>query len=357
MAVQHVRNSEIPRVPFEHLSIQDFQENYFSKAKPVIITGLVQSWPCFQWTIDGLMKRVGDNEVLIRGKTNKEDYKLGKSYTIRRDTFRNYCQDLLQGNARARSSYLAVASLQQAFPQLLDDLPLPEYLTTNGKIHLGPYMWVALAGHYEFNHYDPDDNFLIQLNGRKQIRLFGLEYLESLYPNKLGSQGKTIQSQVNLDSPDIEKYPLFATTECQYTILSPGEMLFIPAFYWHQVSALDSGISANIFFGNGGENNYLEKVLLPPYRGHFKYWLLNIFEQNRSYCDTFSKILHRLPEVLRHFFLKQWHEVASEEQIRRVIEMIDEEFKLTEMPQIKSEAKFPPPLKIRGLRGRVGKED
>ena len=76
MAVQHVRNSEIPRVPFEHLSIQDFQENYFSKAKPVIITGLVQSWPCFQWTIDGLMKRVGDNEVLIRGKTNKEDYKL-----------------------------------------------------------------------------------------------------------------------------------------------------------------------------------------------------------------------------------------------------------------------------------------
>ena len=357
MAVQHVQNSEIPRVPFENLSIQDFQENYFSKAKPVIITGLVQTWPCFQWTIDGLMKRVGENEVLIRGKTNKEDYKLGKSYTIRRDTFRNYCQDLLQCNARARSSYLAVASLQQAFPQLLDDLPLPEYLTTNGKIHLGPYMWVALAGHYEFNHFDPDDNFLIQLNGRKQIRLFGLEYLESLYPNKLGSQGKTIQSQVNLDNPDIEKYPLFATTKCQYAILSPGEMLFIPAFYWHQVSALDSGISANIFFGNGGENNYLEKVLRAPYRDHFKYWLLNIIEQNRSYSDTFSKMIHRLPEVLRHFFIKQWHEVASEQQIGRVIQMIEEEIKLNEIPHVNTETKFPPPLKIRGLRGRVGKED
>ena len=360
MAVKYIRNRDIPRVPYESLSIEEFQDNYFSKAKPVIITGLVQSWPCYsKWTIEGLMQRVGDNEVLIRGKTNQEDYKQGKSYTIRRDTFRNYCQDLLQGNARARSSYLAVASLQQAFPQLLEELPLPEYLTANGKIHLGPYMWVALAGHYEFNHFDPDDNFLIQLKGRKQIRLFGLEYLESLYPNKLGSQGKTIQSQVNLDNPDLEKYPLFATTECEHTVLHPGDMLFIPAFYWHQVSALDSGVSCNIFYGNGGDNHYLEKVLQPPYREHFKYWLLNIIEQNRAYGETFTKIVHRLPEVLRHFFLKQWHEVANDEQIKKVIEMIEENMALPiiDPSTVNNQSKFPPPLKIRGLRGRVGKED
>ena len=108
-----------------------------------------------QWTIQNLMDRVGDNEVLIRGKTNHEDYKLGKAYTIRRDTFRNYCQDLLSNNARARSSYLAVASLSQAFPQLKDELPINDYIKSNGKIHLGPYMWVALKGHYEFCHYDP----------------------------------------------------------------------------------------------------------------------------------------------------------------------------------------------------------
>jgi hypothetical protein len=109
--------------------------------------------------------KVGDNEVMIRGKTNKEDYKLGKSYTVRRDLFRNYCSDLLKANAKAKSSYLAVASLAQAFPQLLDDLPLPLYLKEKGKLHLGPYMWVALANHYEFCHYDPDDNFLLMIQG------------------------------------------------------------------------------------------------------------------------------------------------------------------------------------------------
>ena len=119
-------NSEIERVDVLDLSIEDFDQKYFKQAKPVIITGATSEWPATKnWTIQKLVDRVGDNQVLIRGKVNREDYRAGKAYTIRKDTFCNYCSDLLANNARARSSYLAVASLQQAFPQLLDDVPLP----------------------------------------------------------------------------------------------------------------------------------------------------------------------------------------------------------------------------------------
>lgn len=356
MAVQGCKsNTEIIRVPYSSLSADDFLEHYFKLARPVIITGMTDDWACRKWTIEGLMDKVGDNEVLVRGNTNTEDYKLGKAYTIKRSTFRRYCEDLLEGNARARSSYLAVGSLQQAFPQLLSELPLPEYLVKNGKLHLGPYMWVALKGHYEFCHYDPDDNFLIMIQGRKQLRLFGLNQLQCLYPNPTGSQGKTIQSQVNLDSPDLDRFPLFREAECQHCILHPGEVLFIPAFYWHQVTALDSGISCNMFYGNGGENNYLEKILSPPYKDHFEFWLLNIVEQNKEH-ETFPKILGRLPEVLWQFFLKQWHENGSPEQIQRTVNLIMNHFGISELPDVPSQSKFPPLLKIRGLRGRVGKE-
>ena len=41
--------------------------------------------------------------------------------------------------------------------------------------------------------------------------------------------------QINLDLPDLEKFPLFKEATVEHCILSPGEMLFIPAFYWHQV--------------------------------------------------------------------------------------------------------------------------
>ena len=85
------------------------------------------------------------------------------------------------------------------------------------------------------------------------MRLFGLDCIDALYPNPLGSQGKTIQSQVNLDNPNMTKYGKFSQVHCEHTILHPGEMLFIPAFYWHQVTALDTGISANMFYGDSGE--------------------------------------------------------------------------------------------------------
>ena len=166
MAVPGCHSSTpIPRV--SGLSEKEFHDSYFLSATPVIITDATEDWPARDWTIPDLVQRVGDNEVWVRGKTNQEDYRVGKTYTIRRDTFSSYCQDLLKANARARSSYLAVASMQQAFPQLLDDVPLPKYLQDYGKLHLGPYMWVALQGHYEFCHFDPDDNFLIMIQGRK----------------------------------------------------------------------------------------------------------------------------------------------------------------------------------------------
>ena len=187
------------------------------------------------------------------------------------------------------------------------------------------------------------------------MRLFGHD-LENLYPNPRGSHGKTVQSRVDCDNPDLKAYPNFPQAVCQSCILEPGEMLFIPAFYWHQVSALDTGLSVNFFYGDGGDSFYLEKILQPPYRPHFSYWLTNIIEQNRE-CESFERMLNRLDEVLRHFFLKQWHETALDSQIQTVIdEIVVPYLKFDQSPigRFDDTAKFPPVLKIRGLLFRDG---
>ena len=208
---------------------------------------------------------------------------------------------------------------------------------------------------FQFCHYDPDDNFLVIIRGRKRVRLFGHD-LSGLYPNPLGSHGKTVQSQVDCDSPDVDRFPQFANARCEETVLEPGEMLFIPAFYWHQVCALDTGISVNMFYGDGSSSSgYLGKVMRAPYREHFEYWLLNIVEQNRA-CASFPRMLERLPEVMGHFFKKQWHEEASEEQIERAVDLVKSHCGIGDLPEFSGDrAKFPPVLKIRGLLHRDGK--
>jgi len=81
-----------------------------------------------------------------------------------------------------------------------------------------------------------------------------------------------------------------------------------------QVTALDTGISINMFYGDPGENVFISKMFKDPYKEHFHYWFLNIIEQNKNQ-QSFAKILSRLSEVVRHFFIKQWHEVPTEEQV------------------------------------------
>ncbi len=58
-----------------------------------------------------------------------------------------------------------------------------------------------------------------------------------MYPNKLGSKGRTIQAQINCDTmqdnlaPEIiEKYK---NTLCQYCLLRDGDVLYFPAFWWY----------------------------------------------------------------------------------------------------------------------------
>ena len=142
-----------------------------------------------------------------------------------------------------------------------------------------------------------------------------------------------------------------------------------------QVTALDTGISLNMFYGDPGENVFISKMFREPYRQHFQYWFLNIIEQNRDQ-QSFQKILSRLPEVCRHFFVKQWHEVPTEDQVREnqrrkifgndvilifmlqvstLVALVKNHLKIEELPEpIITEGKFPPVLKIRGLLHRDG---
>jgi len=76
----------------------------------------------------------------------------------------------------------------------------------------------------EYCHFDPDDGLLAIIQGSKQVRLFAAGDLESLYPNDLGTKGRTVQAQVNCDDPDISRHPLFAKTRCHYGMLRPGQL-------------------------------------------------------------------------------------------------------------------------------------
>ncbi|XP_072178522.1 tRNA wybutosine-synthesizing protein 5-like [Diadema setosum] len=342
---------ELPRIQIPRVSsLTDdvFRDLHLRKGVPVIITDVAHKWPAAEWTLDELTRKAGHNKAFIRQQTDQESYKVGKSYSIRESPLSDYISDIRAENSRAKSSYLAVQNIRSTFPELEADVPVPGYV---GKLHGGPYLWIAMKGHYEFCHFDPDDGLLVILQGSKKVRLYGCD-LQPLYPNPLGSRGRTIQAQVNCDNPDTSAFPEFTRVQCHECVLNAGEMLFIPAFWWHQVTSLEMTISVNFFFGDGGENEYLAKIMEPMRWQAFSHWLLNIVEQNRPFA-SFQRVLQDLPESLTSFLLKTWHERPSPEQLDRLVRLVLEHMDLEALPKGEPRtSKHPPVMKIRGLLWR-----
>ena len=55
-------------------------------------------------------------------------------------------------------------------------------------------------------------------------------------------------SYVDCDNPDYERFPKFRQAVALEGILEPGEMLFLPAGWWHQVRSMDLAISVNFWW-------------------------------------------------------------------------------------------------------------
>ena len=94
-------------------------------------------------------------------------------------------------------------------------------------------LWVGQQGIVMPLHYDATDNMYVMAWGRKRAIIGPPGQLDTLYryPNDHPLAGS---SMVNLTSPDLDRYPRFNQAQLQEVIVGPGDILYLPAWWWHQ---------------------------------------------------------------------------------------------------------------------------
>lgn len=92
-------------------------------------------------------------------------------------------------------------------------------------------------------HHDMSHNIACCLVGRRRFTLFPPEQVHNLYPGPLEpTPGGQVVTMTDIHAPDLDRFPRLreALAVSEIAHLEPGDALFYPAMWWHQVDALDS---------------------------------------------------------------------------------------------------------------------
>ncbi|MEJ2257599.1 MAG: cupin-like domain-containing protein [Woeseiaceae bacterium] len=147
----------------------------------------------------------------------------------------------LSGKQDAPSVYIGSTDVDVFLPgfRAENDLVLNHEMFRDNPVMVGAWIGnrtTALA------HYDMSNNIACCLVGRRRFTLFPPEQIANLYPGPLEpTPGGQVVTMTDIHNPDFERYPRLreALEAAQVAELEPGDALFYPAMWWHQVDALE----------------------------------------------------------------------------------------------------------------------
>ena len=248
-----------PELSIERLSESSIQSQYVQPGKPLIIKDVLKNVDC--WTVDFLRQHLGPQIFPVRQygrkryQYNKSQWQdIGSGVPVTSLTFDAYADLILSGEAQQQDLYLARCSLKGTSLANMSDLTQAEQWLKLSSPVTSQNLWCGPPGHTSSLHYDPMDGILIQLAGTKQITLFPPSQLYNLYPFSIwnhliyGAKRRAGYSKLDPNKPDFQSFPKFelAMRHRIDLTLKPGERLFIPASWWHEVTSTGSGMVCSI---------------------------------------------------------------------------------------------------------------
>lgn len=246
----------IQRIKIEELTGCDpkaIPESVFSSATPVILRGLVESWPMVeaskkspQQSLEYLLNFKTDEPITvfygepeIDGRVfYNHDYS-GFNFETLRLPLQKIASELVKNLSNKQSPMLYVGStmVDKWLPGFRAENDI-EFEDNDPLVSLWMGNQSRIAAHYDFA-----SNIACCVAGRRRFTLFPPEQIDNLYigPIDFTPAGQPI-SLVDFKHPDFEKYPKFRQAlDSALTInLEPGDALLIPSMWWHHVESLDA---------------------------------------------------------------------------------------------------------------------
>ena len=219
--------------------------------RPVVLRGLVRHWPAVEAALRSDAEAAAylagfDRGAIVEGFVGPPEIRgrffylddMGFNFERRRGPFGDVLRDILALSTQdsAPSVYIGSAPIPEVLPGFAARNPL-DLLDPARAV---PRIWIGTPSVVS-THFDLSDNIACVVAGRRRFTLFPPEQLPNLYVGPLDhNMAGQPASMVELNAPDFARYPRFreALDAALTAELEPGDAIYIPTLWWHQIEAL-----------------------------------------------------------------------------------------------------------------------
>jgi hypothetical protein len=234
----------------ERVTSSEFSRGFVDENRPAIITDALNDWRIAERWTPTYLAAVSKRQRVTYSSAKDGRYQFDPSHDGPRSgafdnseaDFGEVAQRLLDPDA-GDHVYVMQQSIPDKLPELLDNLVVPHWIEAQRP---AINLWFGRRTKTQL-HFDNANNFFAQLHGTKVFTLFPPCDSDRLYPYHHDTATGHL-SYVDLDRPDLEKYPDFAHASAIRFTIQAGELLFLPAFWWHHVSAPEIAVSVNFWW-------------------------------------------------------------------------------------------------------------
>ena len=240
-----------PMREWRGVDAQRFHEEIAPLGAPAVLRGLVSDWPA----VRAASSPADACAYIERYDAKREQQVLVGPASIGGRFF--YRDDMSGLNFERRTTTIA-AALQQMLGALADDAPGALYIESTpiaerlpgfeleNTITLAPgsarpRIWIGNAITVQ-THFDLNENIACVVAGRRRFTLFPPDQIGNLYvgPLDFTLSGPPV-SMVDVAAPDLARFPRFAAAQAaaQAAELAPGDAIYIPYGWWHNVQSLE----------------------------------------------------------------------------------------------------------------------
>ncbi|MET7937537.1 cupin-like domain-containing protein [Streptomyces sp. NPDC005322] len=238
----------IESVQYPRLSLDEFlawgPDAIIRADVPAVIDVLPPAEPGFYRS--AVIEKLGDTRVALFTKDRNKENETRAEITkiILRDYFE---REPYKSNTDGR--YRVVSNIKNQ-PEAINDLlgfdteSMFDYQAPLNSANI----WVSYDGLRGRPHFDEFENFNLQLEGRKRFVVMPPGFKNYYVRSALRGYGHH-SKPTRLDNIDLTRYPRLVAMLAQRRdiVLEPGQMLYLPMGWWHQVDGLDR-VNININF-------------------------------------------------------------------------------------------------------------